>query len=140
MIDFSAISPLVLTMLALFGLAVLSFIWLMLKNRSRKDYSFFVLQGEIMDKEWGAAAPGLLFVVSFLGLIFSFGPLFWSLNWTWIAVIWSVLSFWIMLNLWANFRRGAAQRKRKQEKADVDPYSAAAIIRQRQKANKRRKR
>lgn len=139
MIDFSTFSPLVLTMLGLFGLAVVSFIWLMLQNRGRKDYNFFVLQGEILDKKWWAATPGLLFVVSFLGLIFAFGPLFWSLGWTWIAVIWSVLSFWILLNLWANFRRGAAQRKRKQEKAEVDPYSAAAIIRERQKANKRRK-
>ena len=140
MIDFSAFSPLVLTMLALFGLAVISFIWLMLKNRGRNDYSFFVLQAEILDKKWGQALPGILFVASFLGLIFAVGPLFWSLGWTWIAVIWSLLSLWIIFNVWANFRRGAAQRKRKQEKANVDPYSAEAIIRQRRQANKRRKR
>jgi len=133
-------SPLVTTMLALIGVAVLSFIWLMLRNRGRNDYSFFVLQGQILDKQWGAALPGILFVVAVLGLIFSLAPFFWSRGWTWIAVIWSLLSFWIILNLWANFRRGAAQRKRKQEKANIDPYSAEAFIRQRRKANKRRKR
>ena len=134
------LSPLVTAMLVLTTVGAASFIWLMLHTRGQRNYSFFTLQGQILDKKWGEALPGMLFVISFLGLIFSFGPLFWSLGWTWIAVIWSLVSLWILFNLWANFRRGAAQRKRKQEKANVDPYSADAIIRQRRQANKRRKR
>lgn len=121
-------------------IAALSFIWLIIYTRNKKNYSFFTLQAQILDKNWREALPGTIFVVSFLVLIVAAGPLFWSLGWTWLGVIWSALSLWILLNVWANFRRGAARRKRKQEKENVDPFSAEAIIRQRRKANKRRKR
>lgn len=134
------LSPIGMLMVGAAVVAVASFTWLMIATRNTRNYSFFTLQGQILDRQWRDALPGGLFVLSFLILIMAAGPLFWTLGWTWLGVIWSALSVWILLNVWANFRRGAAQRKRKQEKENVDPFSAEAIIRQRRKANKRRKR
>ena len=138
--DLTNLSPIGMVMIGAAVIAALSFIWLIIYTRNKKNYSFFTLQAQILDKNWREALPGTIFVVSFLVLIVAAGPLFWSLGWTWLGVIWSALSLWILLNVWANFRRGAARRKRKQEKENVDPFSAEAIIRQRRKANKRRKR
>jgi len=138
--DLTNLSPIGMVMIGAAVIAALSFIWLIIYTRNKKNYSFFTLQAQILDKNWRDALPGTIFVVSFLVLIVAAGPLFWSLGWTWLGVIWSALSLWILLNVWANFRRGAARRKRKQEKENVDPFSAEAIIRQRRKANKRRKR
>ncbi len=134
-----SLSPIGMVMVGAAVVAALSFIWLMVYTRGQKNYSFYTLQAQILDRKWGEALPGGLFVISFLVLIMAAGPLFWSLGWTWIGVVWSALSLWILLNVWANFRRGAAQRKRKLEKENADPFSAEAIIRQRRKANKRRK-